>query len=167
MLTIHADAWVSGKTTTFDGYTGLLIVMCHMTGFTAIEPLKDMNSTTFAKAVYAIQLRYGLAHLLVIDADSKFTDEFINAAELLKIKLHPVARGNHDAIMVERFNRFLNSSLLVFNNDRKSNRVFLEGAMMCCYAWNSASVAGTDLSRALLVLGREFIFQSTLPHNNT
>jgi hypothetical protein len=48
--------------------------------------------------------------------------------------------------------------MLVFNNDRKSNRVFLEGAMMCCYAWNSAPVAGTDLSRALLVLGREFHF---------
>jgi hypothetical protein len=117
-----------------------------------------MNSRTFAKAVYAIQMRYVLAHLLVIDVDSKFKGEYIKAAELLKIKLHPVARGNHDAIMVERFNRFLNSSLLVFNNDRKSNRVFLEGAMMCCYAWNSAPVAGTDLSRALLVLGREFNF---------
>ncbi len=158
MLTIHADAWVPGKTTSFNGYTGLMIVMCHMTGFAAIEPLKDMNSTTFAKAIYAIQLRYGLSHLLVIAADSKFKGEFLKASELLKIKLHPVARGNHDAIMVERFNRFLNSSLIVFNNDRKSNRVFLEGAMMCCYAWNSAPVAGTDLSRALLVLGREFHF---------
>jgi hypothetical protein len=29
---------------------------------------------------------------------------------------------------------------------------------MCTYAWNSAPVAGTDLSRALLVLGREFHF---------
>jgi hypothetical protein len=52
----------------------------------------------------------------------------------------------------------LNSSIIVFNNDHKSNRVFVEGAMMCCYAWNSAPVAGTDLSRALLVLGREFHF---------
>jgi hypothetical protein len=41
---------------------------------------------------------------MIIDADSKFKGEFIKAAELLKIKLHPVARGNHDAIMVERFN---------------------------------------------------------------
>jgi hypothetical protein len=29
---------------------------------------------------------------------------------------------------------------------------------MCCYAWNSAPVAGTYLSQALLVLGREFHF---------
>jgi hypothetical protein len=137
---------------------GLMIIMCQMTGFVAIKPLKEMNSTSFAKASYTIQLRYGLSHLMIIDADSKFKGEFVKAAELLKIKLHPVARGNHDAILVERFNRFLNSSLLMFNNDRKSNRVFLEGAMMCTYAWNSAPVAGTDLSRALLVLGREFHF---------
>ncbi len=157
-LTIHADVWVPGKTTSFDGYVGLMIVMCHMTAFAAMEPLKDLNSTAFSKAIYAIQLRFGLSHMLVIDADSKFKGEFVKSAELLKIKLHKVARGNHDAIMVERFNRFLNSSMLVFNNDRRSNRVFLEGAMMCCYAWNAAPVAGTDLSRALLVLGREFQF---------
>jgi hypothetical protein len=48
-----------GKTDSFDGFTALMIVMCHMTGFTTMEPLKDLNSTTFAKAVYAIQLRYG------------------------------------------------------------------------------------------------------------
>jgi hypothetical protein len=157
-LTIHADVWMPGKTNSFDGYIALMIIMCHMTAFAAIEPLKDLNSTTFSKAIYAIQLRYGLSHLLVVDADSKFKGEFIKSAELLKIQLHQVARNNHDAIMVERFNRFLNSSMLVFNNDRRSNRVFLEGAMMCCYAWNAAPVAGTDLSRALLVLGREFQF---------
>jgi hypothetical protein len=123
-----------------------MIVMDHMTGFTAIEPLKHMNSSTFAKAVYATQLRYGLAHLLAIDAYSKFKGKFIKAAKNLKIKLHPVARGNHDAIKVEWFNHFINSSLLIFNNNRKLNRVFLKGAMMCCYAWNSAPVAGTDLS---------------------
>jgi hypothetical protein len=52
----------------------------------------------------------------------------------------------------------LNSSIIIFNNNCKSNRVFVEGAMMCCYAWNAAPIAGTDLSRALLVLGREFHF---------
>ena len=124
-MTIHTNLWVPGKTNSFEEYTGLMIVMCHMTGFTAIEPLKDMNSTTFSKAIYAIQLRYGLSHLLVVDADSKFKAEFLKTAELLKIELHQVARGNHDAIMVERW--FLNSSMLVFNNNRQSNWVFLEG----------------------------------------
>jgi hypothetical protein len=145
MLTKHADAWVPGKTTSFDSYTGLMIVMCHKTGFAAIEPLKDMNSRTFAKAMYATQLQYELAHMLVINADSKFKGEFIKAAKLLKIKRHPVAQGTHNTSIVKRFNRFLNLLILVFNNDRKSNHVFLEGIMMCCYIWNSAPVAGPQL----------------------
>jgi hypothetical protein len=122
--------WVPRKTNSFDGYQGLMIIMCHMTGLVSIEPLKEMNSISFVKVAYAIQLCYGLSHLMIIDADYKFKGELIKASELLTMKLHPVARGNHDAIKVERFNHFLNSSLLVFNNDRKSNRVFLEGVMM-------------------------------------
>jgi hypothetical protein len=46
----------------------------------------------------------------------------------------------------------------VFNNDHNTNRVFMEGALMTAYAWNSAPVATTDLSRSLIVLGRECHF---------
>eukprot|EP00978_Attheya_sp_CCMP212_P005354 scaffold11988_cov59-Attheya_sp.AAC.1 len=78
--------------------------------------------------------------------------------KLLRVRHHPVARDHHDAIFVERFNRFLNAGLRVFNNDRGTNRVFIEGALTLCYAWNSCPVTGTDLSRSLLVVGREFQF---------
>eukprot|EP00978_Attheya_sp_CCMP212_P032630 scaffold128342_cov35-Attheya_sp.AAC.1 len=78
--------------------------------------------------------------------------------KLLKLKHHLVARGNHNAIFVERFNRFLNFGLRVFNNDRGTNRVFVEGAMTLCYTWNSCPVTTTDLSRSLLTVGREFQF---------
>jgi hypothetical protein len=66
------------------------------------------------------------------------------------------ARGNHNGIIVERFNCFLNSGLRVFNNDRVSNRVFIEGAQTLSYSWNLCPVLGTDLSRSLLVVGRKF-----------
>jgi hypothetical protein len=57
-----------------------------MTGFTVfIEPLKELNSSSFSKAVYWIQPRYDISHLLIIDADSKFKGEFLKTAELLKI----------------------------------------------------------------------------------
>jgi hypothetical protein len=79
-LSIHADAWVPGKTNSFDGYQGLMVAMCHMTGFVAIKPLKEMNYTSFAKAAYAIQLGYSLSHLMIIDAESKFKGESVKAA---------------------------------------------------------------------------------------
>ena len=59
-MTIHADLWVPGKTVSFDGTTGLMVVMCHMTGFTAIEPIREANAKEFAKAIYRVQLQYGL-----------------------------------------------------------------------------------------------------------
>jgi hypothetical protein len=68
-VTVHADAWVPGKTTSFDGYVGLMIVVCHMTGFAAIEPMKDLNSSSFAWAVYSILLRYGLSQCVITDPD--------------------------------------------------------------------------------------------------
>ena len=39
-----------------------------------------------------------------------------------------------------------------------NNRVALEGILMSLYGWNSAPVIGTDISRSLLVTGREFNF---------
>jgi hypothetical protein len=83
---------------------------------------------------------------------------FTKAAEILRLQHHQTARGNHDAVLVERFNRFLNAFLKVFNIHHETNRVFVKGALMAAYAWNSAPVAGTDLSHLLLVLGQEFHF---------
>ena len=53
---------------------------------------------------------------------------------------------------------FLNQSITIFGVDRKSIRVFVEGALMVAYAWNSAPVAATNMSRSLVVCGREFHF---------
>jgi hypothetical protein len=142
----------------FDGNIGLMVVVCHMTGFAAIEPMKEMNSSSFARAVYTILLRYGLPQLVITDPDSKFKGNFKEAFATLKMQHYLSARGNHNAILVERFNRYLNSGLRVFNNDRETNRVFLEGAQTLTYAWNSCPVLGTDLSRSLLTVGREFHF---------
>jgi hypothetical protein len=82
-----------------------------MTRFTAIELLKNMNSPIFSKAVYRIMLPYGLSQMVIMDPDSKFKGEFKAAFALLKINNRISARGNHDAIFVEQFNRFLNAGL--------------------------------------------------------
>jgi hypothetical protein len=53
----------------------------------------------------------------------------------------------------------------IFNSERGTNRVFLEAAETLCYAWNSAPITGTDLSRSLLVVGREFRFPIDIVNN--
>ena len=85
---------------------------------------------------------------------------------LLKVSHHQTARGNHNAIFTERFNKFLNGGLRIFCNDHGTNRVFIEGAHTIQYAWNSEPVSGTDLSRSLLVCVREFQFPIDFTHQN-
>jgi hypothetical protein len=86
-----------------------LIVLCNMTGFLALEPIKEMNSLpSFGRSVYVILLRYGLYHCVVTDPDLKFKGEFMKAFATLGIHHHMGARGNHNGIIVECFNRYLN-----------------------------------------------------------
>jgi hypothetical protein len=94
---VHVDAWVPGKTMSFDGCIGLMIVVCHMTGFTAIEPIKEMNSALFAKSVYTILLQYGLSHTVITDPDSKFKGQFKEAFLTLKIYQSLIDQPNHPA----------------------------------------------------------------------
>lgn len=67
--------------------------------------------------------------------------------KILKVHHYMSAKGNHNAIIVERFNKFLNSGLQAFKNDRNTNKVFVERAETLTYAWNSCLVlVGTNLS---------------------
>ena len=95
----------------------------------------------------------------MVDKDSKFLGEFKKTAALLKINIHILSGGNDDPMLVEQICRYLNSSLTIFCNEHRNNRVALEGILVSLYAWNLAQVIGTDISRSLLVVGREFQFR--------
>ena len=99
------------------------------------------------------------SNTFIVDKDSKFRSLFEKVTgHTLKINLHPTSGGNHDAIMVERFNAFLNKSLRIFCSERDTTRAFVEGAQLTAYAWNSAPMAETNISRSLVAVGREFQF---------
>ena len=165
MNTVHADFWQPGKNLGFEGESGIMTVVCHMTMFASVEPIKTPNSESFARVVYKIMMQYGLANLIVTDPDTKFHKEFIGMCKLLQLPHHMIAKENYNAILVEQFYKFLNSGMRIFASERNTNRVFIEGAETLCYVWNSAPVTGTDLSRSLLVVGREFRFPINIETN--
>ena len=156
--TIHIDIYTLGKTQSFDGVVALFIVVDHMTSFAVIEPVSAANSDVFSKALMKILLTHGLCHTIIIDADSKFKATFSEVISFLKLNKYELSKGNHQAMLVERFNKYVNKALNIFTHERSSNRTYDEGALLAAYAWNSAPVSGTDISRSLLVMGREFNF---------
>ena len=105
-----------------------------------------------------ITLRQIIGHTLVLDKDSKFLGIFCQAVDLFQLNCHTLSGGHHDGQLVERVNHFLNKGLRVMTNERESVRVALESILLLIYAWNSAPIPGTDLSRSLVAVGRDFSF---------
>ena len=158
MRVLFVDIYAAGAEGNFEGTKHYLIAACGMTSFAVAEDTAEQNSSVFAAALMRIWLRFGFSHTIVVDKDSKFLGVFAQTAALLKINIHVLSGENHDPMIVERICRFLNSCLTIFCNERGNNRVALGGILMSLYAWNSAPVIGTDISRSLLVTGREFNF---------
>ena len=51
----------------------------------------------------------------------------------IKTNFHIASGGNHDTILVERFNSSLNKDLHIFCSDRDTTRSFWEGYQMIAY----------------------------------
>jgi hypothetical protein len=157
-LVMHFDAYSAGKHSGFEGSDVYLIGCCGMSGFACMEPVSNPSATTFASAIMKILLGYGFCHTSVLDKDSKFFGVCCEALDLLKINCHVLSGGNHNPMLVERVNRYLNKGLKIMTNERESVRIALEAILLLLYAWNSCPIPGTDISRSLVAVGREFAF---------
>ena len=69
-----------------------------------------------------------------------------------------LANRNHKGITVEHFHRFLNKSVKIAMEDCQSNDVFVHTGIAAGYAYNSASIDGTDILRSTVAIGRQFRF---------
>ena len=157
-LVLFIDAYSAGKHSSFDGSEVYLVACCGMTGFASMEPIQHANSKNFASGIMKIQLRYGFCHTVVLDKDSKFFGVCREALDLLQINCHVLSGDNHNPMIVERVNRYLTKGLKIMTNERDSVRIALEAILLLLYAWNSCPIPGTDISRSLVAVGREFAF---------
>ena len=157
-LVVFFDAYSAGKHTGFEGFECYLIGCCGMCSFACMEPITRVLATTFASAIMKILLRYGFCHMVVLDKDSKFFGVCREAIDLLKINCHVLSSANHSPMIIERVNRYLTKGLKIMYNERDSVRVALEAILLLLYEWNSCPVPGTNISRSLVAVGREFTF---------
>ena len=110
-------------------------------------------------------LRYGIAHTIILDKDSKYYATFCQTCELLQLNVHTISGENHNPMIVERVNRFYNKGLRIFTNERNSVAVSREGILLLTYAWNASPVPMTDISRSMIVCGRDFAFPIDFSHD--
>ena len=156
---LHVDLWAPGEIANYRGETYLMNAMCDLTGFVLVTATNDVTSHSLARLlVQDVLLKVGFCGLIVVDDGSTFKGLFKEVCAILHIELHVAARGNHQAVGVEHFHRFLNKAVAIAANDRGTNTVFVEAAHTAAYAWNSSPIDGTDIIRSVPAVGRPFRF---------
>jgi hypothetical protein len=155
---MHCDAYMAGKDQGFDGEVAFMNCLDGMTAYAISEPLREMTSNEFAKAIMKISLQHGIPHTLVVDKDTKFMGVFLDTVKLLNLNIHVASGGHHDPVLTERIHKYYNKALKIFTNERGTNRSAASGIHLLNYAWNSIPVVGTDIIRSLPVKGRIFQF---------
>ena len=103
--------------------------------FVVSVPAHDIHAHELARLLFqAILLKVGVCGLIVVNAGSTFCGVFASACELLGIRLHAASRGNHKAVSVERFFRYLNKAVTIASSDSGTHQVLVEAAMIATYA---------------------------------
>ena len=101
---IHVNLWCPGDITDSDGHTYLLNAMCNMTQFTITTPCSDIHAHNLARLFkQEVLLKVGFCAMVMVDDGSNFKELFKTMCETLNIHLHCIAKGNHQALSVERF----------------------------------------------------------------
>ncbi len=156
---LHVDLWAPGDISNYRGDTYLMNAMCDLTGFVLVNATNNISAHDLARLlVQEVLLKVGFCGLLVVDDGSTFKGLFQTVCSILNIDIHVAARGNHKAVGVEHFHRFLNKAVAIAANDRGTNTVFVEASHTAAYAWNSSPIDGTDIIRSVPAVGRPFCF---------
>ncbi len=117
MIDLRIEGYQAGSQQGFEGSNIYLIACCGMCSSAAMEPVSNPSATTFALAIMKIILRYGFCHTVVMNKDSKFLGVCRKALDLLQINCHILSGDNHNLMLVERINRYLNAYLRIMTNE--------------------------------------------------
>ena len=155
---MHVDIWSPGHRvdeTSEQNVIQLMNSMCDLTQFVISSIVKNINAEILSKTfMEEVALSFGMKAVIVVDADSKFRGIFEETCTALKIHLWPLARGNHKGLTVERYHGFLNKTQTITRQDRGTHLSILQNAKTSQYAWNSAQIDNTDMTRILAAVGR-------------
>ena len=94
----------------------------------------------------------------MIDDGTSFKAAFTVACDSLEILYECAVKCNQKSLLVGKFHRFLNKVVTIAASDRDILHCFGEVRVSVGYAWNCASIYGTDIIRSIPAISREFRF---------
>ncbi len=156
-LVMHFDAYAAGKHSGFEGSDVYLNGCCGMCSFACMKPVTNQSATTFASAIMKILLlrflphcgpRQGYQVLRCLPRSLGLTANQLPC--FIWCKPQPNACGENKLLPYKRPEDHVQRA--GFGKDS------LRSHSPPPFAWNLCPVPGTDISRSLVAVGREFTF---------
>jgi hypothetical protein len=136
-----------------------LIALNLMTSFAMAAFVNKLDSATITEAAFTYFFTLmGLPKTVIIGAGSEFAASMIALCNTMGIPYYTVSRGNHKAILVESFNRYMNKVQKIHAADCQSYQDSKFRTLFALYRWNAAPVDGTNIVRSMAAVNREFLF---------
>ena len=156
---LHVDLWSPRHMTNQNGYIALMNTMYDIIQFVLVVPVPDETSATLAShSMQHVLLKFGMCRLVVIDDGTPFKGTFVAMCQALNLNYEVLVKHNQKDLSVEHFHRFLNKSVTIAVEDRGTNDIFVPASIAAAYAWNSASIDGTDIIRSVPAIGQALNF---------
>lgn len=154
------DIWHPGKSAATKTKTAhVLVALDLLTAFAIGQFVHSLESSHIATTMFSSCFSVtGLPKLVIIDSGSEFAGVLCQLCQSIGIAHHTVSRGNHKAILVERFNRYMNKAQRLHAANCETFQEWQLGTAFALYGWNSAPIDGTNIVRSYAAMGREFPF---------
>jgi hypothetical protein len=137
----------------------ILTSLCNMTGFASMAFATEINSDMVARLAFShCFVPNGLPKLIIIDDGSEFKGVLRQACETLGIQYYVACPEAHNAVLAERFHRYLNKVAKIGVIDHQTYEQWRMDALFACYAWNASPIDGTDIIRSFAAKSRTFRF---------
>lgn len=159
---IAIDVWIPGTTNPDDkikNKQAVLTGICTMTGFAITGFIDKVQSAEIAVAAFQyIFTPFGFPTLVMLDAASTHHREVVRFLEMLNVPYYMAPPQAHNAIMSERFHRYLNKVQKIHAADTQVYNQWKLGTLFAAYAWNASPIDGTDIVRSFVAIGKHFKF---------
>jgi hypothetical protein len=159
---ISMDIWYPGKTINSQhksGQKAVLTSLCNTTGFASTAFISQINSDLVTRLAFAhFFVPNGLPKLIIIDEGSEFKGFLVLVCETLGIQYYVAPAESHNAVLCERFHRYLNKVAKIGVADQQSYEQWALNTLFAAYAWNASPVDGTDVIRSFAAKARTFRF---------
>ena len=137
----------------------LLTCVDYLTGYANGALINDETADSVTAAAFQhFFIPFGLPKIVIVDDGSTSADLVKKVCNQLQIRVHAVSKGNHRAILCERFHRYLNKVQKIHRTTVGNPDDWHTAMLLALYAWNAAPVDGTNITRSVAAIGREFPF---------